>query len=247
MSDVNARADRGPASQPIAPVLLHLGADVDAEIAPEFEKWCEGHLADNLRLPGFVSARRLRRVGPAPASGEPPSTLTLYQLESTAALESPEYLGRKIGMPPHFAGRIRSGRALYREIGADPGVRSQAIGPAILHVTVDVEPAFRERFEDWYVNVHVAAVLGAPGMLGVRRFQNVSIAADGTRSPGQHDYCTLYEMEDAGVLARPETIAAASRGPCPPDLAPHRVALNHVYEEIFRASAAQGRATWISA
>jgi hypothetical protein len=237
VSDAHRRDGLGRASQPIAPVLLHLGADVDAAIELEFERWCEGHLADNLRLPGFVSARRLRRVGPAPASDGPPSTLTLYQLESTSALESPEYAGRKIGMPPHFSGRIRSGRALYREIDAAPGVRSQTIGPAILHVTVDVEPAWRERFEDWYVNVHVAAVLGAPGMLGVRRFRNVAIAADGTRSPGQHDYCTLYEMEDAGVLARPETIAAASRGPCPPDLAPHRVALNHVYEEIFRAAA----------
>jgi hypothetical protein len=235
VSDADARSGRARASQPIAPVLLHLGADVDEEIEPAFERWCEGHLADNLRLPGFVSARRLRRLGPAPASGEPPSSLTLYQLEATSALESPEYLGRTVGMPTQFAGRIRSGRSLYREIGADPGVRSQAIGPAILHVTVDVEPAWRERFEDWYVNVHVAAVLGAPGMLGVRRFVNVAIAAEGTRAPGQHDYCTLYEMEDAGVLARPETIAAASRGPCPPDLAPQRVALNHVYEEIFRS------------
>jgi hypothetical protein len=237
VSDPRSATAQGRARQAIAPVLLHLGTDVDDAIAPEFERWCEGHLADNLRLPGFVSARRLRRVGPAPASDGPPATLTLYQLESAAALESPEYVGRPIGMPPHFSGRIRSGRALYREIDAAPGLRSQAIGPAILHVTVDVEPSFRERFEDWYVNVHVAAVLGAPGMLGVRRFRNVAIAADGTRAPGQHDYCTLYEMEDAGVLARPETIAAASRGPCPPDLAPHRIALNHVYEEIFRASA----------
>lgn len=237
MNDANARSGWMRASQPIAPVLLHLGADVDEAIAPDFERWCERHLADNLRLPGFVSARRLRRLGPALASGEPPSSLTLYQLEATSALESPEYVGRTVGVPPQLAGRIRSGRSLYREIGADPGIRTQAIGPAILHVTVDVEPAWRERFEDWYVNVHVAAVLAAPGMLGVRRFVNVAIAADGTRGPGQHDYCTLYEMEDAGVLARPETIAAASRGPCPPALAPHRVALNHVYEEIFRISA----------
>lgn len=233
------------AEQPIGPVLLHLGAEVDEAIAPAFEDWCKGHLADNLRLPGFVSARRLRRLGPAPEGDDPPATLTLYQLETASALETPEYRGRKLEMPAHFSGRIRTQRALYREIGAAPGIRRQAIGPAILHVTVDVEPAFRERFEDWYVNVHVAAVLGAPGMLGVRRFVNVALSAEGTREPGQHDYCTLYEMADAGVLARPETIAAASRGPCPPDLAPHRVARNHVYEEIFRAG--QGSATWINA
>ncbi len=223
-------------SQPIAPVLLHIGTDVDAAIALDFERWCEDHVADNLRLPGFVSARRLRRSEAQPAAGESASSLTLYQLEDALALETPEYLGRKITLPPHFSGRIRSQRSLYRELGAEPGVRIQSIGPAFLHVTVDVEPSFRAQFIEWYVKVHVAAVLDAPGMLGVRRFENVELASGRPLAAGQHTYCTLYEMEDAGVIARPTTLASASRGACPPELAPHRVAFNHTYEEIFRAA-----------
>ncbi len=228
-------------TQPIAPVLLHIGTDVDEAIAHDFERWCEDHVADNLRLPGFVSARRLRRSDAQPAAGESASSLTLYQLADVSALETPEYLGRRITMPPHFSGRIRSQRSLYHELGAErglgaePGVRTQSIGPAFLHVTVDVEPDWRARFLDWYVKVHVAAVLDAPGMLGVRRFENVELASGRPLAAGQHTYCTLYEMEDAGVIARPTTLASASRGACPPELAPHRVAFNHTYEEIFRA------------
>ena len=238
---MTTRPDSRP-TQPIAPVLLHIGTDVDAAIAHDFERWCEDHVADNLRLPGFVSVRRLRRSEAQPAAGESPSSLTLYQLEDTSALETPEYLGRKVTMPPHFSGRIRSRRSLYLELGAElelgaqPGVRTQSIGPAFLHVTVDVEPDWRERFIEWYVKVHVAAVLDAPGMLGVRRFENVDLASGRPLGPGEHTYCTLYEMEDAGVIARPTTLASASRGACPPELAPHRVAFNHTYEEIFRAT-----------
>ena len=75
-------------------------------------------------------------------------------------------------------------------------------------------------------------------MLGVRRFENASLASGRPLDPGQHTYCTYYEMEDAGVLTRPETLAAAARGACPPELAPHRVVVNHVYEEIFRTASA---------
>lgn len=225
-------------SQPIGPVLLHIGTDVDEAIDRDFDRWCEDHVADNLRLPGFVSARRLRRSGAQPAVGESASSLTLYQLADVSALETPEYLGRKVTMPPHFSGRIRSTRSLYRELGAEPGVRTQSIGPALLHVTVDVEPDWRTRFIEWYVKVHVAAVLDAPGMLGARRFENVELASRRPLAAGQHTYCTLYEMEDAGVIARPTTLASASRGACPPELAPHRVAFNHTYEEIFRAASA---------
>ncbi|MBY0399206.1 hypothetical protein K2X89_02850, partial [Myxococcota bacterium] len=160
-------------TQPIGPVLLHIGTDVDDAIAEEFDHWCVGHLADNLRLPGFVSARRLRRSPGQANSGTSPGSLTLYQLESLAALETPEYRNRQVAMPAHFTGRIEFKRSLYRELGAPAGVRTQQTGPALLHVTVDVaEPEWRGRFIDWYVNVHVAAVLSAPGMLGARRFEN---------------------------------------------------------------------------
>ena len=68
-------------------------------------------------------------------------------------------------------------------------------------------------------------------MIGARRFENIQLGAG---APG-HRFCTVYEMEDAEVIGRPEMAAASEKGACPADLAPHRTAYNHVYEEIFRA------------
>lgn len=241
------------ATQPIGSVLLEIATDVDPAIASEFEDWCKGHFADNLRLPGFLSARRLRRCGPPDAEGRSAGTLSLYELRDASALETPQYAAREIGFPTHFNGRIATRRSLYRELSVSDergpltlpvrpvspdGARRQPIGPAVLHVTVDVEPAFREPFLVWYADVHVPAVLSAAGMLGARRFANVLLEGGAALPAGQHPYFTLYEMEDAGVLARPELVAAAARGACPPELAPHRVACNFAYEELFRAAAA---------
>lgn len=229
--------ERSIEGRPAAAALLQIATDVDPTIADAFERWCAGHVEENLRLPGFVAGRRLRRAGPASGGPATPSSLTLYALADESALETSEYANRTIGMPSHFDGRIGFRRSVYRELDPTPGPRTQPIGPAILHVTVEVEPAWRDRFVDWYAKVHVPAVLSAPGMLAARRYENAAIAAGRTLAPGEPTYCTIYEMEDAGVLARPSTVEAASKGPCPPELAPHRVAVNQVYEEIFRAAA----------
>lgn len=232
------------ATQPVGSALLEIATDVDPTIASEFEDWCKGHFADNLRLPGFVSARRLRRCGPPDAEGRSAGSISLYALADASALETPDYAAREIGWPGHFAGKVTARRSLYRELGAvgsdgrsAAGARRQTIGSAVLHVTVDVEPAFRERFLDWYAEVHVPAVLSAPGMLGARRFANALLERGDALPAGQHPYLTLYEMEDASVLASPGLVAAAAKGVCPPELAPHRVAVNFAYDEVFRASA----------
>ena len=59
-------------TQPIGPVMLHIGTDVDDAISAEFDRWCEDHVEENLRLPGFVSARRLKRS---------PGHAALYQVK----------------------------------------------------------------------------------------------------------------------------------------------------------------------
>ncbi|MBK7948419.1 MAG: hypothetical protein IPK00_06670 [Deltaproteobacteria bacterium] len=114
------RTPADPKTQPIGPVMLHIGTDVDEAIAAEFDRWCEDHVEDNLRLPGFVSARRLKRSPGHAAPGPSPDSLTLYQLESVAALETPEYKSRQVSMPASFAGRVRFKRSLYRELDVPP-------------------------------------------------------------------------------------------------------------------------------
>lgn len=229
----------GLATAPCGPIVLQLGTEVDDLIASDFERWCEDHLRDNLRLPGFLSGRRLRRHPTSAPNGTSPASLTLYQLEDASALETPEYAGRRVSMPGHFTDRLRFERALFRALDEPSVAATRPVGRAVLHVTIDVEPQWRERFVEWYAKVHVPAVLEAPGMLAARRFENVELARGGALPPGQHPYCALYEMEATDVLTRPETLAAAARGACPPELAAHRVSASQVYEEVFRVDASR--------
>jgi len=139
-------------------------------------------------------------------------------------------------IPDSFSGRMSFQRSVYRELSAPSQLDPPLTGAAILHVTVDVERAYHDPFLKWYAEIHVPAVLEAPGMLGARRFENVELEAGEPLRAGQHAYCTIYEMEDASVIGRPEIVEAARKGACPADLEPHRIAVNHVYEEIFSAS-----------
>jgi len=141
---------------------------------------------------------------------------------------------RDRSMPEGFSGHFRFSRALFRVLGPAPEETSRQLrGPAVLHITVDVEAAYNEEFLDWYVGEHVPAVLSAPGMLGVRRFENASVDADGKLSEGEFRYLTLYEMEDPGVVSRPTTIEASMSAACPVRLEPHRRSTHQVYDEFL--------------
>jgi hypothetical protein len=222
---------------PIGSALLHVGTEVELEIADSFNLWCEEHALANLELPGFLAVRRFVRKADYAGLGESPTYVTVYELEDATALTSNAYAAHDTSMPEAFSGRFAFQRSVYRELGAASGLRTQSTGPAILHVTVDVDPGYTDIFLKWYAEEHVPAVLSAPGMIGARRFQNVELEDGKPLREGQHAYFTLYEMEEPGVISRPEMMEAAARGACPKDLAPHRNAFNHVYEEIFHAAA----------
>ncbi|HET9715768.1 MAG TPA: hypothetical protein VFP60_06235 [Pseudolabrys sp.] len=67
--------------------LLLFMTDIDPALEDEFNRWYEEeHLPEREAIPGFLSARRFRAV-----EGEP-KYLALYDLESTAVLQSPPYL-----------------------------------------------------------------------------------------------------------------------------------------------------------
>jgi len=211
-----------------SPALLHLGTDISAELEADFNRWCEEHVSANLTLPGFRRGRRFIRKADYPGVGESPQYLTLYDLDSTAALETDAYASHDPSIPEVYLSELRFERALYREIGVHSGASASSTATALLHVTVDVpEAAWVDPFLEWYAGVHVPAVLEVSGMVGAHRYVNAE------PETGGHSYCTLYAMEDVGAMARPEMAEAALKGACPPELEPHRQAWNHIYEEIF--------------
>jgi len=212
--------------------LLHVGVEVDPALDARYERWCEARLATGAALSGLSSARLLVKHPGHPGVGESPRHLVLFEAESESAARSEADQSSETDLPKELAGRLRSQRTFYRATGEHPGHDgTYRMGPAILHVTVDVEPQWRDAFLDWYVGVHVPAVLAAPGMLGARRFENPALTSDEPIPVGQHSYCTIYEMADADLIGRPETQAASARGLCPARIAPHRIAMNFVYTQ----------------
>ena len=224
-------------SRPTSGALLHIGTDVEAGVEQALNRWSEEHVTENLSLPGFIAVRRLVKRADYEGVGKNPKYLTLYQLEDASALESDAHAAHDQSIPDSFVGHMSFQRSVFRELSPPRPSEAQLTGAAILHVTVDVERAYRDTFLKWYAEIHVPAVLEVPGMIGARRFENVELGAGDPLREGQQAYCTIYEMEDASVIGHPEITEAARKGACPADLEAHRVAFNHVYEEIFSARA----------
>src|SRR5438094_2489438 len=66
--------------------LLMVWVDVPADKEKEFNRWYnDEHLAERLELPGFWNGARYEAVKGGPKH------LAVYELESVAALETPEY------------------------------------------------------------------------------------------------------------------------------------------------------------
>ena len=107
---------------PGAGALLHIGTEIDAAVEAEFNRWCEGHVAANLALPGFVDGRRFARVASGTGIGDHPSYLTLYRLEDASALETDAYANHDQSVPASFASHLSFQRAVYRELYGAEGV-----------------------------------------------------------------------------------------------------------------------------
>ncbi len=226
--------------------LLYLTTDLDpglgAEAVGEFDRWAEQHARENLAFPGFRTARRLAKHSAYTGVGPAHDRLTLYRLEDLAALESRETARPRGGLPTQFEGRIRFERSLFRCLDDTPTIQDDAArGRAILHVRVDVDATYEGPFLDWYVGVHVPAVLSAEGMLGARRYIEVprAVTARSGIEPEPLRFLTIYEMAGPDVVSRPATLVASQQGACPPELAPHRVARNRVYDELSHARSSQ--------
>ncbi|WP_441505773.1 hypothetical protein [Bosea sp. 2YAB26] len=99
------------------PVFLAIGNSVDPAMRPDYEVWHGGeHVPERLTMPGFLAAKRY-----AGGRGASARYLTLYDLGSAEALETPEYLDLLANPTPETR-RMRPAmgafsRSVYRETG----------------------------------------------------------------------------------------------------------------------------------
>jgi hypothetical protein len=118
----------------------------------------------------------------------------------------------------------------------------QEIGTALLHVMMDIEPAWEMDFNAWYNEEHLPSLVAVPGFLSARRFSEVHWtptdggATSAVADPaGRHQYLAVYEIEDPSVLDSAEYARACEMTPWTEKLAPHLTFHSQIYRQVFPA------------
>ena len=179
-----------------APGLLLAMMDIDPEYEGEFNHWYDiEHIPERLAVPGFLGAQRYQAI-----EGQP-KYQALYELESPAVLERPEYLKLRENLSelsqrlrPHFRNLHRG---VYRQIFPTDQVAAPAppdVGGVLL-VGLSVPPEHEADFHAWYNEEHVPQLAAVPGVLRARRFEPID---------GSKKYLAVYELADPEVTRSAE-------------------------------------------
>lgn len=101
--------------------LLVVTIEIDPAHEDEFNRWYdEEHFPERIQCPGFLTARRFKNADSTP------KYLAIYDLESPAVLDSPEY--RALLQPSEWTQRMRKHyRNFVREVYVDitPGAAAK--------------------------------------------------------------------------------------------------------------------------
>ena len=213
--------------------LLFGGMDIPPELEDEFNHWYDTeHTPSRVgAVPGFRYGRRWRALEGAPKYA------AVYELDSVAVLQSPEYLAvvaQDRDQPSHAYARIHPrwqnvGLAVYEEITLEPTDYRPPVEAKVLLATMLVpKPEHEEEFNAWYDTEHMPALLSVPGISTARRFRAVS---------GEPKYLALYDVAEHDVLRTPE-YRKARASPWATRIRSRLVSrVRNVYERIFMASA----------
>jgi hypothetical protein len=164
----------------------------------EFNKWYdEEHIPVRMAAPGFQSGQRYR------ADGGGPGYLAVYEMDSPAALATPEY--QKIKQQPSetTAWMLKNVTGFTRytceQISQVSKPGSTGINTPILYaVWFNVPPERLADFDDWYDNDHVPLLMECKDWQMVRRFNVIS------GEPQPYNRLALHYLADLRALDSPE-------------------------------------------
>ena len=139
--------------------LLMVWCEVPEHQEEEFNRWYnEEHLAERLSVPGLLSAARYEAV----SSG--PKHLAVYELESPAVMESPEYLEIRRAptewskrMSPEFIGTLYI-RNVYDQVhpsAVSDETAESPMAPVLQIGRMDIPPKTEPEWNHWYNTVYV--------------------------------------------------------------------------------------------
>ena len=173
------------------PAIFLVYADLaDSKYEEEFNAWYDTeHLPQLLSLPGFLDAARYVAVKGGP------KYLAVYELESTDALQRPEFLNRR--RPPWDARMSPTviGKNLTRIVGQQifPSSVEKAdrgMAPVLQIGRMSVPESVDAEWNAWYNGEYIPGYLKVPGVIYSRRFRVVE---------GEVRYTTVYEFENEQV------------------------------------------------
>jgi hypothetical protein len=174
--------------------LMMVWTDIPADKEPEFNRWYnEEHLAERLRIPGFLSGARYEAVKGGPKH------LAVYELEDVGVLDSDAY--RKVRSHPTDWTRrcspevigtsyIRNVYTLIHPKTLASTVAESNMAPALQLGRMDVPADIDADFNTWYNTIYIPNYEKVPGVIRGRRFRAVT---------GTPTYLTFYEFQDPKV------------------------------------------------
>ena len=184
-----------------ATLLSTMTPDLDWE--DRFNKWYDTHyIPSRMALPGFVAAQRYR-------DAERPSYLVVYELESAAALQTPEY--QRVRAQPNTESKwmLSNVTEATRYAGSEifeqrrAGLNADPLDAAFLvSVYFSVPDDRADEFNRWYNEEHVPMLLQCKDWQMCRRFA----VDDGEPEPWTH--LALHYLANESALKSPERAAA---------------------------------------
>ena len=202
--------------------LLMVWCEAPDEIEDEFNRWYnEEHIEERLSIPGILSAARYEAV----VSG--PKHLAVYELESSAVMESEAYLKVRakpsewsLRMSPEYSATtyVRNVYEMIHPSGLTDEIAASPMAPALQIGRMSIPADVEDEWNRWYDTVYVPNYETVSGVRRGRRYVAVS---------GQPKYLTMYEFDHTEVSKTQEWLTQQTAHP---DNARMREAMVHLPE-----------------
>ena len=174
--------------------------------AGEFNAWLDTeHLPERARIPGYLTMQRW--IG----ADNPRLSVVTYDLENSAVLRGPGYLGIAGDNASPWSKRVTSKIERILRYEGDQTLPGDANAPAnaggLLLVGMTPSADTDAAFNHWYDKEHVPALAAVPGVLSARRF--VSAGPNATK------YVALYHLTGPEIPDSAAWKAASAATPMP--------------------------------
>jgi hypothetical protein len=176
------------------------------------------HIANREKIPGFLSARRFKKIEGLPVAYHTPGQaqyLALYDVHSIRVLTGKTYARvreQEFATPPdsyeHQISRLpRFARLIYRQIYLDEEYTPSETKYIFL-VGHDVPRNKHREFNAWYNTEHIPDLLSVPGFVAVRRFrlEEKTIPPITSRGGIASQYLTIWDLYSEDALTCNEFI-----------------------------------------